>query len=49
MKPILALVLAALAMLATCTDTTRYPISGDQCGPADPVQTLSAESCAPAI
>jgi hypothetical protein len=47
MKPILAatLLIAALTLTA-CENTDTYPISGEECGPNDPVQTLDAADCA---
>ncbi|MBD3677664.1 MAG: hypothetical protein HUJ27_04590 [Rhodobacteraceae bacterium] len=36
--------LAALTVLASCA-TTEYPLSGEECGPSDPVQTLDAGDC----
>ena len=37
---------AIIAMtLAACEDTTRYPVSEEQCGPNDPVLGLSAADC----
>lgn len=32
-------------MLAACEDTTRYPVSEEQCGPDDPVLSLNAADC----
>ncbi|MEX0350040.1 MAG: hypothetical protein AB3N15_11505 [Paracoccaceae bacterium] len=43
-KSLLAAV-AALALLGACTKEGTYPVSGDQCGPEDPVQTLDAADC----
>ncbi len=31
--------------LAACEAPKDYPVSGEECGPADPVQTLSADNC----
>jgi hypothetical protein len=36
--------LIALLFIASCADD-RYPVSGDQCGPEDPVLTLDASDC----
>jgi hypothetical protein len=38
-----ALVLVVLG-LSGCADNT-YPVSGETCGPADPVKTLDANDC----
>ncbi len=43
-SPTAAFVVTCLA-LSACADTGTYPISGDQCGPSDPVQTLDASDC----
>ena len=46
----LALILMAAAMVSACEDPSRYPVSGEECGPQDPVQTIdgSIASCVPA-
>ncbi|MGX0877710.1 hypothetical protein ACSSV4_002403 [Roseovarius sp. MBR-154] len=46
----LALVLFATLMLSACEDPNRYPVSGEECGPDDPVKTIdgSISSCVPA-
>lgn len=45
MKPFLSLALILMTIAATgCTDN-RYPISGETCGPKDPVHTLHANDC----
>ncbi|WP_158284686.1 hypothetical protein [Oricola cellulosilytica] len=40
-------VLAGLALLLVvgCATDGRYPISGEECGPDDPVKTMSAPLC----
>ena len=38
-----------LAALAACAETERYPISGEECSPSDPVQTLEVPECSPVI
>ncbi|MDU8911614.1 hypothetical protein [Aestuariicoccus sp. MJ-SS9] len=50
MKPaaLLALVLSCLALTA-CTGPDQYPVSGQECGPNDPVKELDAPDCPPAI
>ena len=44
-------ILAAIVTmgLAGCEDTKQYPLSGEQCGPTDPVLTLDANTCLPAL
>ncbi|MDX8354947.1 hypothetical protein [Cognatiyoonia sp. IB215182] len=37
--------IAALFLIAGCAETDRYPISGEECGPDDPVLTLDAANC----
>lgn len=46
----LALLLVAAALLSACEDPNRYPVTGEECGPADPVKTVdsSIASCVPA-
>ncbi len=41
--------LAALALVAAaaCENPETYPISGEECGPDDPVQGLSLDNCTP--
>lgn len=39
---------AVFAMLSACTDADRYPVSGEECAPGDPVQEVDATYCAPA-
>ncbi|WP_299842950.1 hypothetical protein [uncultured Roseovarius sp.] len=47
----LILVLAAALALSACTDPKTYPISGEECGPEDPVLDVDASmaNCTPAI
>ena len=50
MKLISALVLVlALFGFAGCTDPAHYPISGQECGPDDPVKDLSPSDCLPPV
>ncbi|WP_176442865.1 hypothetical protein [Tropicimonas sediminicola] len=43
------LAILGLAVLGfACTDTQHYPITGEECGPDDPVQDLSVQQCAEA-
>ncbi len=45
-KPILVLLLAAAAVLSACEKSTEtYPVTGEQCGPNDPVKKLDADDC----
>ena len=37
--------LLAVLLLANCAQDGRYPISGQECGPNDPVLTLDAADC----
>ncbi len=39
------LLLAALGVVAACTDTETYPITGEECGPDDAVKTIDAADC----
>ncbi|MEB8386518.1 hypothetical protein OO012_04690 [Rhodobacteraceae bacterium KMM 6894] len=44
--------LAAVLMLTVvggCTDPDHYPISGQECGPNDPVLDVAVADCAPAV
>ena len=43
----LALILAATLALAACTAPDTYPITGEACGPEDPVKELDASDCLP--
>lgn len=39
-------IVATLGMMLTaCDDTTRYPVTAEQCGPDDPVLRLDAADC----
>lgn len=46
LKPVV-LLLAAVSFLAACESEPRktYPVTGEQCAPKDPVQTLDAADC----
>lgn len=39
-------ILALLALVA-CTAPGTYPITGEECGPDDPVKALDASDCLP--
>lgn len=45
MKQILPLALFLMALAVTGCTENQYPISGETCGPKDPVQTLHANDC----
>lgn len=38
--------LFALLLIASCAEEGRYPLTGEECGPNDPVLTLDANDCA---
>ncbi|RLK00471.1 hypothetical protein [Ruegeria conchae] len=45
-KYLSALLVASSVILAGCEkEAETYPITGEQCGPEDPVKTLDAEDC----
>lgn len=45
-KSIVAFMMAAAVLLSACEkDSGSYPVSGEQCGPEDPVKTLDAADC----
>lgn len=39
------LLLVGALGLSACAETGTYPVSAEQCGPADPVKTLDAADC----
>ena len=41
-------ILVAFTALAGCTDDKHYPVSGEECGPADPVKEIETLDCVPA-
>ncbi len=47
----LLLVFVAIFALSACTEPETYPISGEECGPEDPVLDVDASmaDCAPNI
>ena len=46
MKTLTQITLVALALaVAGCTDPAHYPVSGEECGPNDPVRDLDANDC----
>ncbi len=45
-KSLAVLLVASVAVLAGCEkEADTYPLTGQQCGPEDPVKTLDAEDC----
>ncbi|MGV6805273.1 MAG: hypothetical protein ACWA49_13820 [Ruegeria sp.] len=45
-KSLLILLIASAAVLSACDKSNdTYPVTGEQCGPNDPVKTLDAEDC----
>jgi hypothetical protein len=45
---IIALLCSPL-VLSGCEDDGKYPVSGEECGPNDPVKTLDASDCTPPV
>ena len=45
----LLLMFVVLLGAAGCTDPGRYPISGEECKPDDPVLDLDANDCLPSL
>ncbi|NVO57698.1 hypothetical protein HW561_18020 [Rhodobacteraceae bacterium B1Z28] len=45
-KSLAVLLLISAAVLSACEKSSEsYPITGEQCGPEDPVKTLDAADC----
>ncbi|WP_170563690.1 hypothetical protein [Ruegeria atlantica] len=45
-KSLAAVLMIAAVFLSACEKSNEtYPVSGEQCGPKDPVQTLDADDC----
>ncbi|WP_170766001.1 hypothetical protein [Ruegeria lacuscaerulensis] len=45
-KSLAALMMMAAVLLSACEkDNQTYPVTGEQCGPEDPVKTLDAADC----
>lgn len=42
-----AAALCVIWALGACTGPGRYPVSGEACGPNDPVRDMNAPSCPP--
>ncbi len=47
MKPLIYMTFFLVALVAGCTDTETYPLSGEECGPDDPVKDISVPDCPP--
>ena len=47
MKRLVQIGLIVMAFGVAGCDDGRYPMSGEPCGPDDPVKTLDANECAP--
>jgi hypothetical protein len=46
MKTLITLALFGTLLAATgCTQPGQYPVSGQECGPGDPVQDLDINDC----
>ncbi len=47
----LLLALMTTGLLGACADPNHYPVSGEECGPDDPVKTLdsSIADCVPVV
>jgi hypothetical protein len=39
------LVLLVVLLLAACSTAERYPLTGEECAPGDPVQRLDVPPC----
>jgi len=48
---ILTMLLAAGGLTAACTEPRTYPVSGQECGPDDPVRSVDADAadCIPGV
>ncbi|WP_187393983.1 hypothetical protein [Oceaniovalibus sp. ACAM 378] len=44
-KLAMIVILGVFSALAGCTDPDHYPISGQECGPNDPVLDMDASDC----
>ncbi|WP_209598391.1 hypothetical protein [Ruegeria sp. HKCCSP351] len=45
-KSLAALMMISAMLLSACENKGEtYPVTGEQCGPNDPVKTLDAEDC----
>ena len=46
MKPsLILLVLLAAFGLAACVEPETYPLTGEECGPDDPIQEMTGDGC----
>jgi hypothetical protein len=48
MRMLLSVFSVAVLLAASGCATDRYPLSGEKCGPDDPVKTMTAPPCPPA-
>lgn len=48
---VLLLALMTTGLLGACAEEGRYPVSGEECGPEDPVRDLEpvAADCLPSV
>ena len=49
MPKIFLLVTLTALLLSACAEPGRYPVSGAECDPDDPVQGLDASDCIPPV
>ncbi len=45
----LAVILGLPMILSACERQNTYPVSGEECGPDDPVKTLDEGDCKPPV
>lgn len=41
--------ISVVTILSGCAEEDRYPISGEECGPNDPVKDMSVPNCPPVL
>ena len=45
-KTLAAMLMISAVLVSACEkDSDTYPVTGEQCGPVDPVKTLDAADC----
>lgn len=49
MKLSIVLALSSALLLTACFKDGQYPISGEECGPNDPVKDMTFTECGPTI
>ncbi|MBW4706279.1 hypothetical protein KX928_00605 [Roseobacter sp. YSTF-M11] len=49
MKVSLVLLLCGVFALSGCYENDQYPITGEECGPNDPVKDMSIPNCPPGL